>query len=105
GGRGLGPARGGVGGALGPGVRRLGGEGGALPGAGGPHGGAGAGVPRDAFLTGRRRSRITVEVWPWLVGLVAVLLIPDIALRRLGPGAFGWVVGLARRGGTRKEVQ
>src|SRR5438128_6251657 len=68
-------------------------------------GGSALASPRDAFLTGRRRSRITVEVWPWLVGLVAVLLIPDIALRRLGPGAFGWVVGLARRGGTRKEVQ
>jgi hypothetical protein len=44
--------------------------------------------PRDAFLKARRQSRIAVEVWPWLVGLVAVLLIPDVALRRLGPGGF-----------------
>ncbi len=42
--------------------------------------------PSDAFLKGRRQSRIAVEIWPWLVGLVALLLIPDVALRRLGPG-------------------
>jgi Ca-activated chloride channel homolog len=49
--------------------------------------------PRDAFLKARRQSRIAVEVWPWLVGLVAFLLIPDVALRRVGPD------GLARLGG------
>jgi hypothetical protein len=49
--------------------------------------------PRDAFLKGRRQSRIAVEIWPWLVGLVALLMIPDVALRRLGPG------GLSRLGG------
>jgi hypothetical protein len=52
--------------------------------------------PRDAFLKGRRQSRIAVEIWPWLVGLVALLLIPDVALRRLGPGGFarlsGWLL-------------
>jgi hypothetical protein len=52
--------------------------------------------PRDAFLKGRRQSRIAVEVWPWLVGLVAILLIPDVALRRLGPDGFvrvgGWLL-------------
>jgi Ca-activated chloride channel family protein len=51
--------------------------------------------PRDTFLKGRRQSRIAVEVWPWLVGLVAFLLIPDVALRRLGPDGFarlgGWL--------------
>jgi uncharacterized membrane protein len=45
-------------------------------------------APRDAFLKGRRQSRIAVEIWPWLVGLAAFLLIPDVALRRLGPGGF-----------------
>ena len=60
---------------------------------------------RDTFLKARRRSRIAVEIWPWLVGLVAFLLIPDIALRRLGPGALGRLAGLLRRGGNRKEVQ
>jgi len=49
--------------------------------------------PGDAFLKGRRQSRIAVDIWPWLVGLVAFLLIPDVALRRLGPG------GVSRLGG------
>jgi uncharacterized membrane protein len=44
--------------------------------------------PRDAFLKGRRQSRIAVDIWPWLVALVAFLLIPDVALRRLGPDGF-----------------
>jgi len=67
-------------------------------------GGAALQKPRDAFLKSRRQSRIAVEIWPWLIGLVAVGLIPDIALRRLGPGALGWLVALARRGLGRKEV-
>ncbi len=45
--------------------------------------------PRDAFLQARRRSRLTLDLWPWLVGLVAVMLIPEIALRRVGPGLLG----------------
>jgi hypothetical protein len=49
-------------------------------------GGGVLGQPRDAFLQARRRSRLTLEVWPWFVGFVAVLLIPEIALRRIGPG-------------------
>jgi hypothetical protein len=57
--------------------------------------------PRDAFLKGRRQSRIAVEIWPWLVGAVAFLLIPDVALRRLGPGGFarlgGWLMPFSRR--------
>ncbi len=44
--------------------------------------------PREAFLRARRHSRIAVDIWPWLVGVVAVLLVPEIALRRLGPGAL-----------------
>jgi hypothetical protein len=27
-------------------------------------------------------------MWPWLVGAVALLLVPEIALRRVGPGAL-----------------
>jgi hypothetical protein len=53
--------------------------------------------PREAFLKARRMSRIPVDVWPWLVGAVAVLLIPEIALRRLGPGVLRWVAGLVPR--------
>jgi len=52
--------------------------------------------PRDAFLKGRRQSRIGVDIWPWLVGLVAILLIPDVALRRLGPGGFARLGGPLR---------
>jgi uncharacterized membrane protein len=56
-------------------------------------GGGALEAPRDAFLTGRRQSRIAVEIWPWLVGLAALLLIPDVALRRLGPGGFARLGG------------
>lgn len=70
-------------------------------------GGSALADPGDAFLMGRRQSRIAVEIWPWLVGLVAVMLVPDIALRRLGPGVFArlgrvWSRRLAG-GGTPKE--
>jgi uncharacterized membrane protein len=53
--------------------------------------------PREAFLKSRRQSRIAVEIWPWLVGLVAVLMVPEIALRRVGPAAFTWMARLGRR--------
>jgi hypothetical protein len=55
--------------------------------------------PKDTFLQARRRSRLSVELWPWLVGCVAVLLLPEIGLRRIGPGLLA---GLRRRlgGGT-----
>jgi Ca-activated chloride channel homolog len=59
--------------------------------------------PPDAFLKARRQSRIAVDIWPWLVGLVAVLLVPDIALRRAGPGALARVASLVRRVFRRKE--
>lgn len=42
--------------------------------------------PRETFSVARRQSRVAVDTWPWLVGLVAVLMVPEIALRRLGPG-------------------
>jgi len=45
-----------------------------------------------------------VEIWPWLVGAVALLLVPEIALRRIGPGAFERVFGMLRRGLRRREV-
>jgi Ca-activated chloride channel homolog len=41
---------------------------------------------KDAFVQNRHRSRLTFELWPWVVGLVAVMLIPEIALRRMGAG-------------------
>jgi hypothetical protein len=57
--------------------------------------------PQDAFLKARRRSRIAVDIWPWLVGFVALMLVPDIALRRVGPGGLsrmtGWMSRRTRR--------
>jgi uncharacterized membrane protein len=48
--------------------------------------------PKQAFLQNRRRSRLTYDLWPWLVGLATVLLIPEIALRRIGPGMLARVL-------------
>jgi hypothetical protein len=64
--------------------------------------------PTDAFLQARRRSRLWVEIWPWLVGLVSVMLLPEIALRRIGPGLLGRVMAWLRsgrgEGGSRNAV-
>jgi len=46
--------------------------------------------PKDAFTVQRRRSRVPWDLWPWLVGLVAGLFVPEIALRRLGPILARW---------------
>ncbi|HKW91192.1 MAG TPA: VWA domain-containing protein [Methylomirabilota bacterium] len=56
--------------------------------------------PKDAFLQNRHKSRLSVDIWPWLVGMVAVLLIPEIALRRIGPVGLGrlWTRVRAGRG-------
>ena len=59
--------------------------------------------PKDAFLQNRHKSRLSVDIWPWLVGMVAMLLIPEIALRRIGPVGLGrlWTrmrVGRAKGG-------
>jgi uncharacterized membrane protein len=53
--------------------------------------------PRDAFLQARRRSRHSLELWPWLTGMAAVLLLPEIALRRVGPGLFARLIARLRR--------
>jgi uncharacterized membrane protein len=45
--------------------------------------------PAEAFTVDRRRSRVSADLWPWLVGLVALALVPEIALRRLGPALAG----------------
>src|SRR5260370_20637456 len=46
-------------------------------------GGAALEKPHDAFLKARRRSRISVEIWPWLVVAGAGVLIPESAPGRL----------------------
>jgi uncharacterized membrane protein len=56
-------------------------------------GGGAVAQPADVFRKARRRSRLSVELWPWLVGCVAVLLLPEIALRRIGPGLLGRLRG------------
>jgi hypothetical protein len=57
--------------------------------------------PKQAFLQNRHRSRLRLELWPWLVGAVAVLLVPEIALRRIGPGVVGRMLNRLR--GTRAK--
>jgi hypothetical protein len=64
-------------------------------------GGGAVDDPKDVFLKARRQSRIAVEIWPWLVGLVAAMIVPEIALRRLGPGAFSWIGRVVRFGRRR----
>jgi Ca-activated chloride channel family protein len=61
-------------------------------------GGGAVDDPKDVFERGRRQSRIAVELWPWLVGLVTLMIVPEIALRRLGPSALSWF-GRRRRVG------
>jgi hypothetical protein len=55
---------------------------------------------RGAFLKGRRQSRVAVEIWPWLVAIAGVMLLPEIALRRVGTGALGWLGSRLRRRGN-----
>ena len=45
---------------------------------------------REAFTANRRRSRIPTDLWPWLAGLVTLALVPEIALRRIGPALARW---------------
>jgi hypothetical protein len=54
---------------------------------------------REAFTVNRRRSRVPSDLWPWLVGAVTLGLVPEVAIRRIGP-ALG---RLARRIGGRKQ--
>jgi Ca-activated chloride channel homolog len=54
--------------------------------------------PKEAFLQNRHKSRLSIDIWPWLVGMVAVLLIPEIALRRIGPVGLGRLWARLRAG-------
>lgn len=40
----------------------------------------------EVFQKNRRQYRVSVQIWPWLVGLAALVLLMEIALRRLGSG-------------------
>jgi Ca-activated chloride channel homolog len=64
-------------------------------------GGGSLGEAKEAFTVNRRRSRVPTDLWPWVAGLVTLALVPEIAIRRIGP----WVGRLARRlGGRGQEV-
>ena len=91
------PARG-PGGALRAGVPRPGRGRDVPPGALRAHGGGMLSEPKDAFLQNRHKSRLSVDIWPWLVGMVAVLLIPEVALRRIGPVGLGRLMARLRAG-------
>ena len=70
-------------------------------------GGGGLAEPKQAFLQNRHKSRLSLDLWPWLVGMVAVVLIPEIALRRIGPGmlsrVLAWLGGRSGKGGQGDE--
>src|SRR5262249_61665464 len=65
-----------------------------------PTGGGSLGEAKEAFTANRRRSRIPTDLWPWLAGLVTVVLVPEIAVRRIGPALGRW----ARRLRGKAEV-
>jgi uncharacterized membrane protein len=52
-------------------------------------GGAEIADPRDVFLKDRKPFVAMQEIWPWYIALAALVLLFDIALRRIGPQAFG----------------
>jgi uncharacterized membrane protein len=64
-------------------------------------GGGAVAQPADVFLKGRRTFYISQEIWPWIVGIAALLLLLDIALRRFGLSLFAWVRRLLGRLRTR----
>jgi hypothetical protein len=67
-------------------------------------GGGALTAPRDVFGMQRRRSRLTLDLWPWLIGLAAALIVPDIALRRVGPGVLGRLRARLGGGGRKGGV-
>jgi uncharacterized membrane protein len=53
-------------------------------------GGAAPAVASEAFTQARRKMRVWVEAWPYLLGLALILFLPDVAIRRLQlKGWFG----------------
>jgi len=51
-------------------------------------GGAELSDPRAVFLEARRPFRVALDIWPWVVALAALLMVPEIALRRADLGAW-----------------
>jgi len=46
-------------------------------------GGGALAAPEEVYGKGRRPHDAALQIWPWLVALAALLMLPDIALRRL----------------------
>ncbi|MBI2163689.1 MAG: VWA domain-containing protein [candidate division NC10 bacterium] len=46
-------------------------------------GGAAPSQPGQSFTQNRRKARVWVEAWPYLLGLALLLFLPDVAVRRL----------------------
>jgi Ca-activated chloride channel homolog len=44
--------------------------------------------PKDVFQKDRRRFKVSVEIWPWVLALAALLLLFEIAMRRISPSLF-----------------
>jgi hypothetical protein len=57
-------------------------------------GGGAMNDPAEVFSQGRKPFVVSMDLWPWLVGLAAVMLLLEISLRRLGTG---FIVRMARR--------
>ncbi|OGA87604.1 MAG: hypothetical protein A3G27_18705 [Betaproteobacteria bacterium RIFCSPLOWO2_12_FULL_66_14] len=53
--------------------------------------------PSEVFSQGRRPFIVSLDLWPWLVALAALMLLVDVALRRLGAGLLVRSADLFRR--------
>jgi len=59
-------------------------------------GGGAPSRPAESFTQNRRRSRVWVDAWPYLLLLALLCFLPDVAIRRLrmqvrsGRGPTGW---------------
>ncbi len=63
-------------------------------------GGAAPAKAQDSFAQNRRKVRVWVEAWPYLLGLALLLFLPDVAIRRLQLRR-GWGRVLPGRSGSR----
>lgn len=63
-------------------------------------GGAAPSQPGQSFTQNRRKARVWVEAWPYLLGLALLLFLPDVAIRRLQLRGRLWR-SLSGRSGSR----
>jgi len=60
-------------------------------------GGGAISTPQDVFQKDRRPFRASVQLLPWLVALAALILIIEIAMRRMRSGISEWLAARRRR--------